>query len=233
MNQINLLIVDDDKVAVDRAINHLKRHDTGKILGECVVDDSFLALEKVEDYHPSTYGIEFHAVLIDYQLNKEFTGTLISAWLMLQLRIPRLTLTTATYSGPHNYFDEFIRKDEITDSPTDVINKIQHCIETFNYSNWLDNQYRTLSEEYKQLLLQSEKNILGPADLSKLASLENVLDKFEKILDTQQEEKIKEKLAYLEQKETFAEVEQEHEQKMQMMRERLNVLLSDLGKPND
>lgn len=135
MQPINLLVIDDDKKAVERAMRHLKRHDSGGVLGECIVDDSIMEVEKIESYSPASHSIKFDAVLIDYQLvGQHFTGNLVSAWMTLQLGIPRIALTTATYNGPRNYFDEFIRKDEINDNPSLVINKIESCIRNFDYS---------------------------------------------------------------------------------------------------
>ena len=197
MRPVNLIVIDDDMTYVERAMKYLKRHDRESLLGEYIVDDTILSIEKIEDYSPSTYGIEFDAVLIDYQLNKEFTGVLVSAWIMLQLHIPRITLTTATYTGPKNYFDEFIRKDEITDNPNNVIHKIVSCISNFNYSQWLDNQYKELVGQYNDLLAKSERNTLIPHEEEMFKKIGNLLDKFERILDTQQEERIKTKLEYL------------------------------------
>lgn len=228
MTPINLLVIDDDKSAVERAMRHLKRHDTGNVLGECIVDDSIMG-KKLEDYCPSTQPVEFDAVLIDYQLiGQQFTGVLVSAWMTLQLGIPRIALTTATYNGPKNYFDGFIRKDEIHDNPEQIIQRIKTYIENFNYSKWLNTQYAELVSEYSKLLLKAEASCLVPPEVEQLKVLEDILDKYDKILDTKQDERVKEKMEYLKTKEAFQAQELEHERKMQTLQGQLEQLLSSL-----
>ncbi len=229
MAPINLLVIDDDKKAVERAMRHLKRHDVDGVLGKCIVDDSIMG-KKIEDYCPSTQPIKFDAVLIDYQLiGQQFTGILVSAWMTLQLGIPRIALTTATYNGPRNYFDEFIRKDEINDNPEQVIHKVISCIENFNYSKWLNTQYIELVSEYSELLLRAEEDSLIPHEIEQLKILETILDKYDRILDTRQDERVKEKMEYLKTQELFRAQELKHEEKMQALQSKLEQLLSDLG----
>jgi len=229
MKPINLLVIDDDKKAVERAMRHLKRHDEKENLGKYIVDDSIMAIDRIESYSPSVHAIEFDAVLIDYQLiGQQFTGILVSAWMILQLGIPRIALTTATYNGPRNYFDEYIRKDEIIDNPKQVIHKIVSCIENFNYSQWLNDQYKELMNQYSDLMLKSEQCVLIPPEAKILEKLEALLDKYERILDSQQEERIKAKLEYLETKSTFREKEVKHEQIMQDLQSKLDEMLSRL-----
>lgn len=183
MQPINLLVIDDDKKAVERAMRHLKRHDVNGLLGQCVVDDSIMN-DKIENYCPALHSVRFDAVLIDYQLiGQQFTGILVSAWMTLQLGIPRIALTTATYNGPRNYFDEFIRKDEINDDPGQVIHKIAACIDNFNYSQWLSEQYKELVSQYGELLLKDEQGELIPPEAEILNKLEIVLEKYDRILD--------------------------------------------------
>ena len=229
MKTINLLVIDDDKKAVERAMKHLKRNDIEDILGEYIVDDSIMNTDKVEDYCPSTYPVEFNAVLIDYQLiGQKFTGILVSAWMALHLGIPRIALTTATYNGPSNYFDEFIRKDEIIDNPQNVIYRISSCVENFNYTQWLETQYKELVDKYNELLVRSEQVGLIAPEIQLLEKLEVILDKYERILDAEQEDLIKTKFEYLDSSRDFLEREAKHDDAMKGYQEKLDLMLQQL-----
>lgn len=185
---INILIIDDDKKTLTRLAGNLKRADTGNILGVIEVDDSIIHLDTVENYDVSKYQIAFDVALIDYQLTSTFTGILVSAWIALHLRIPRMTLSTATYPGDPSYFNGAILKKEITDSPTEVIQRIVECVEIYNSDEWLNNQHKLLVTQY-QCLLKANNNA------PELSQIESLLDRFERILDVQQETEIKKALA--------------------------------------
>lgn len=231
MRTINLLIIDDDKKAVERAMQHLKRHDVEGILGDLVVDDSIMSIDRVENYCPSTQPVRYDAVLIDYQLiGQEFTGILVSAWMVLQLGIPRIALTTATYNSSKNYFDEFIRKDEINDNPERVIQKIISCIDNFDHGQWLEARYKELMDEYNRLLMKGESETLISSEKELLEKLEILLDKYERILDVEQEDRIKTKLEYLDSNNEFLVRETEHETKMLDYQKQLDLMLLKLRK---
>lgn len=183
---INILVIDDDKRMAIRLMNNLKRADRSNILGEIEVDDSIKRLETVEKYDVSHYGIKFDVALIDYQLSCSFTGILVSAWIALDLQIPRLTLTTAAYPGNPDYFNGAILKNEITDSPRDIIQRISDCVEDYNADLWLAKQHQALVLQY-QALLKDEENS-GPQGLS---SIETLLDRFEKIIDYARKSRLK------------------------------------------
>ena len=185
---INILIIDDDKKTLTRLAGNLKRADTGNILGVIEVDDSIIHLDTVENYDVSKYQIAFDVALIDYQLTSTFTGILVSAWIALHLRIPRMALSTATYPGDPSYFNGAILKKEITDSPTEVIQRIVECVEIYNSDEWLNNQHKLLVTQY-QCLLKANNNA------PELSQIESLLDRFERILDVQQETEIKKALA--------------------------------------
>ncbi|MFR3730702.1 hypothetical protein [Lacrimispora sp.] len=233
MKKINLLVIDDEVEKVQRLINRLKKNDDTGVLGECIVDDSILKIGKQENYSPYKHGVRIDAVLIDYQLNQQFTGILVSALMMLQLQVPRITLTSGDYNGPHGYFNEFIRKDEITDHPKEVIKRIVKCIEEFNYEIWLKAQYKELVMEYDSLLKEDEKRGLIHVEKENLRQLEAILDKFDKVLDAEQELKVKEKLNYLQTKEEFVKKEEEYLTRMEELNLRLEQQLSLTGENNE
>lgn len=186
---INILIIDDDKRPVTRLVSNLRRADTGNVLGTIEVDDSIVQLDMVEKYDTSKFNTTFDIALIDYQLTSTFTGILISAWIALHLRIPRMALSTAAYPGDPSYFNGAILKKEITDSPAAVIQHIVDCVETYNSDEWLNNQHKVLVEQYHSLL-QANNNV------PQLAQIEGLLDRFERVLDAQQDTEIKKILAY-------------------------------------
>lgn len=232
MDKINILVIDDEVQKVERLIKRLKKNDDNNILGECIVDDSILKVVKLENYSPFQYNTRIDAVLIDYQLNQQFTGILVSALMMLQLQVPRITLTSGNYNGPLDYFNGFIRKDEITDHPKIVIERIATCVREFNYEKWLENQYKELVKEYDILLKDDEERGLVFAEKENLRQLEAILDKFDKVLDSEQELKIKEKLNYLNSKEDFAKKENIYLEKMQELNSRLECQLNIMGEKN-
>lgn len=220
---INILVIDDDKRMAIRLMNNLKRADQSNILGEIEVDDSIKELETVEKYDVSHYGIKFDVALIDYQLSCSFTGILVSAWIALDLQIPRLTLTTAAYPGNPDYFNGAILKNEITDSPRDIIQRISDCVEDYNADLWLAKQHQALVLQY-QALLKDEENA-GPQGLS---SVEALLDQFEKIIDSRQEEQIKKVLMYEREKDGFIKRKEENEKKLSALYLQLNRYLEEL-----
>ena len=87
-------------------------------------------------------------------MSSSFTGILVSAWIALYLQIPRLTLTTASYPGNPAYFNGSILKNEITDSPEVVIQRILECVENYNAELWLAKQHQELVAEYQHMLNQ-------------------------------------------------------------------------------
>jgi len=191
---INILVIDDDLAPVERLMRTLKRADTINALGEIRVDDSITKVESIEKYDIKHYGIDFDVALIDYQLYSTFTGILVSAWIALNLRIPRLTLTSAPYPGNPEYFNGFIQKNEITDNPRKVIEKIYHCIDEFNSRDWLERQHLILVKQYQEMLNDSYESTGSHPELSIIKTL---LDQFEKILDAQQENTLKKQIEYI------------------------------------
>lgn len=210
---INILVIDDDKKIVSRLMNNLRRADHNHVLGVIEVDDSIVQLNTVEEYNISQFDTAFDVALIDYQLTSSFTGILVSAWIALYLRIPRITLSTADYPGDPSYFNASILKREITDTPEVVIQRIQECVDTYNSDAWLDKQHRALVKEYQTLLRAN--------NTTQLTQLETILDRFERILDAQQDSKIQAYLAYEHSTGGFLEKEKAYEM-------RFNELYSQL-----
>lgn len=222
---INVLIIDDDKRSVQRLVNNLKRHDIHNMIGECIVDDSMIAEEDLEKYNPMKWGIKFDVLLVDYQLSTQYTGVLVAAWIMLQLRIPKLTLTTGTYSGPKDCFDGFLLKDELLDEPQNVIKKLVKVVDEFNAVLWLENQHRVLVDEYQILYQNKSVNGLNGADENRLSALEKLLDKFEKILDFEQEKEIKKRKIILDEQSEYINNITKQNQKISELSTRLDELL--------
>lgn len=159
MMAINILVIDDDRKMAERLMRGLQRADKENILGEIQVDDSVIKLETVENYDISHFETTFDVALIDYQLSSSFTGILVSAWIALYLQIPRLTLTTASYPGNPAYFNGSILKNEITDSPEVVIQRILECVENYNAELWLAKQHQELVAEYQHMLKKRERAV--------------------------------------------------------------------------
>lgn len=222
---INILVIDDDKRSVDYMMKSLKRADAVGVLGTIVVDDEVTRLNTLEKFDVAKYDTKFDVALIDYQLTCTFTGILVSAWIALYLKIPRLTLTTAAYPGNPDYFNGSILKNEITDSPTDVIQRIVKCVDSYNAELWLDKQHQALVLQYHELLKED-----GAETSPEFSEVQTLLDRFEKILDAQQEEKIRAILMYEERTSDFVEFQKENEQKLAELGEKLKHYLGEIKK---
>lgn len=230
MRSINILVIDDETTFVNRLMESLKRKDTKDRIGKVVVDSSMLGDKSLEQYDASIHNTKFDIVLIDYQLGCSYTGILVSAWMMLQLQVPRMTLTSGAYPGPRDYFDGYITKDEIIDSPNEVIDRIVSCVETFNYNKWLEKQYDQLVDQYSKMLSDDQDLRLNPCEKENLASLANLLDKFEKIIDEEQEKAIKLKMEYINNQVGFAEKEKVYNQELYEKQKQLQETLKELKK---
>lgn len=220
---INILVIDDDRKIAERLMRNLQRADKEGILGEIKVDDSIIKLDTVENYDISHLGASFDVALIDYQLSSTFTGILVSAWISLHLQIPRLTLTTAAYPGNPAYFNGFVLKDEITDSPEIVLQRIADCVDNYNAELWLAKQHEELISEYQRILDDD-----GVINQEELKSIEHLLDRFEKIIDAHQEERIKKVALYERSKDVFVKKQQENEERLSTLYDTLNRYLEEM-----
>ena len=220
---INILVIDDDVRSVNYMMKNLKRADEADVLGAIVVDDKVTRLDTLEKFDVSGYDTTFDVALIDYQLTCTFTGILVSAWIALDLKIPRLTLTTAAYPGNPDYFNGAILKNEITDSPKDVIQRIASCVDSYNAEVWLDKQHQALVSQYQELL--KEDSAESQPEFSEIQIL---LDRFEKILDAQQEEKIRGILMYENATSDFVKRQEENEKKLAELNSKLNHYLGEI-----
>ncbi|MFT8362718.1 MAG: hypothetical protein ABF608_06010 [Sporolactobacillus sp.] len=232
MDPINILVIDDEVKPVQEFMNYLKESDDDNQLGRCLVDNKPISCNKLEDYNVQQYDFKIHAVLIDYQLNTEFTGILVAAWMMLQLQVPRITLTSGDYPGPPNYFDAFIRKDEISDNPQEVIRRIVKCVQDFDYEKWLKRQYKELASEYRKLIHNEEKDGLSLSEEYDLRQLSTILDKFDKLFDARQNEHIKKEESYLLGQDPFRQKEKDFKEKMAALMKNLDVISTE-GKKNE
>jgi len=224
---INIIVIDDDLAPVERLMRALKRADQANVLGEIRVDDSITKMDSIEKYDVKQHGVNFDVALIDYQLYSTFTGILVSAWIALHLGIPRLTLTSAPYPGDPEYFNGFIQKNEITDHPSDVIERIQHCIDEFNSREWLEKQHYLLVRKYQEMLKVSYSDTGSQPDLTIIKTL---LDQFEKILDAQQELALKRQLEYIGSTHQFNDAERANSERLNELGRKLDGYLRELGK---
>lgn len=229
MQPINLLIIDDDIEEAKRLMKVLKLDDEKNMIGECVIDSQLLNCTTIEEYDARNYKTKFDAVLIDYQLNKEFTGTLVSAWLMLQLRIPRITLTADAYHDSYEYFNQFIRKSEITNRPKEVIHRIISCVSEFNFSAWLEKKYEELVEQYTAILANNHLDMINNSDQQILDQLSCILDRFERVLDAEQEKAIAEKLQYISSSKEHIERESEIQKRLDITNKKIAEIMNRLG----
>lgn len=227
---INILVIDDDKKVVQRLINNLKRADIHNKIGVCVVDDSVIQEENIELYNPMKFGVDFNVLLVDYQLCSQFTGVLVAAWIMLQIKVPKLTLTTGTYAGPKDCFEGFILKDELLSNPECVIEKLCDVVEQYNSKQWLEEQHKALVGEYQTLLKSCTHGSANYADENNLKLIETLLDKFEKVLDEEQEKEIKKRMAELENKSKYSENIRMQNDKIEVLSQRLENFLQELEK---
>jgi CheY-like chemotaxis protein len=235
MNPINILVIDDEKDSIENLMRMLKRKDKLNKIGEIIVDDSMLKdVKSLEEFSLSKYDIKFDVILIDHQLGCGFSGALVSAWMLIQkIRAPRITFTGAEYPGPKEYFDENIIKDEITTNAQDVINRIVSCVENFKYDEWLVTQYDQLVNEYTKLLKEDQSGSLSYTEKTNLESLESILDKFESIIDSKQNEFIKLRYKALEVKGDFTKKNNEFLSQLEVKEREMNQIIEELrGKLN-
>ena len=179
------------------------------------------------------HGVNFDIVLVDYQLNCSFTGMLAAAWIAIQLKIPKMTLTGGKYCGPKSYFDGFIEKDEINDSPEDVIERIERVVMNFNAQKWLEKQHDNLVQEYHELLDEKEKVKNAFYKSNELKALEQLLDKFDKIIDENQSEHIKEHMILIDNEEEFRKQEKEYLDRIAIRESKIDEYIKKLEEYNE
>ena len=218
---INILVVDDDKKVVERLISGLKRADKEGFIGEYRVDDEITQNDILENYNPQEkFGISFDVVLIDYQLGCTFTGVLVSAWISLIMNVPRLTLTTANYSGSPEYFNGSILKRDITDNPQNVLEYLKDRITNYDSSSWLEKQHQILVNQYQTLLTRE--------DTEQLANIESLLDHFERIIDSKQEANIKRCIEIEEQSSKFNSQMEATQKTIEELKKQLDTYIKEL-----
>lgn len=231
MNKINLLVIDDEAVEVKRQMDELKASDSEDILGEIIFLNSFP--DDIETLNFSSY-INFEvtgnidAVLIDYDLNSNYSGTLISAWLFLRNQyIPRIAFTTRNYIGHRDDFDGYIMKSDILDNPTKVLQEIIKIIDMSSVDGWLDKKYIELIDQYSILCKKKLQTRLSQEEEQSLEFLKIALNSMDKHMDASLEKTIdikfkmankqNEKLEYL--KSSISEID-----------DQINIILSTLDK---
>ena len=203
----------------------LVRADSNSTIGDIIVDDS-IAKEStdIEEYDPeNAFQTHFDIVLIDYQLGCSFTGILVSAWIALKMNIPRLTLTTAPYNGDPGYFNGSILKRDITDHPAIVLKQLEEHIRNYDSIKWLNDQYKLLVQEYQRIT----DNELGSTKEQR-ESIEQLLDKFERIIDSKQESVLKEISIIENDSSELSKKLQENREKISGLNKQLDAYLEEL-----
>ena len=104
-----------------------------------------------------------------------------------------------------------------------VIQRILECVENYNAELWLAKQHQELVAEYQHMLDDD-----GLINQDELKSIEHILDRFEKILDAHQEERIKRANLYERAKDEFAKKQQANEEKLSKLYEELNRYLEEM-----
>ena len=180
---INVLIIDEDPEDVKSIIETLKRFDYNKRLGK--IDYDLCNVENIEEYDFNGYG-GCHIALIDYTLNKKwFTGNSVSAWVMMRLKIPRMSLTSVEQSNK-KYYDGCILKENVYEEKTiGVINEIVSCVDSFNYDRAIDAIYKNLVNIYSDYNDGSKTN---KNDEKKILELSNILDGLEAIMSDKKDD---------------------------------------------
>lgn len=228
MKPINILVIDDNKKEVERLYKIIKKADKNNVISNFIIDDAITKIGNVEDYNPNNFGVDFDVLLVDYQLNCNFSGALAAAWIMLQKPMPKFTLTTGVYPGPQEGFDGFILKDDLLNNPEQFITQIVEAVESFNSKHWLEKQHDLLVGEYQNLIDDKLQGRTNGADEDKILILEKILDKFEKILDAEQDKIIKEKYAVLDEEMNFRGKIDEQNVKMNELDKRLKEYLKKI-----
>lgn len=201
MGKINLLIIDDEVEEVERYIKRLKANDENKLIQECffvntlpmdVGDIEKFDIMKCANIKEDTI---INALLIDYDLGKSYSGTLLSAWLMMKNRcVPRIAFTTKKYTGGNTDFDGYIEKRDIISNPKKIINTIVDSISKFNMNEWLSVKYKEFVTIYGELTLKKINNKISKEEIATLELVAKILDSLDKQLDREIENSIAVKL---------------------------------------
>lgn len=192
--KINLLVIDDEKNEVERQIEELLYYDNGKTIGKVVYLNDFpSSVEKfdINSILDINLNDDIDVVLIDYELKTDYTGTLLSAWLMLKNRnIPRIAFTARKYEGAIHDFDGFIEKKDIAYNPERALKEILDSIERCKIDKWLDNKYTEFLNIYANLCDKKFSKALSGEELQTLEIIKSILDSLDKQLDAEIEKNI-------------------------------------------
>lgn len=170
---INILVFDDSYSQTNRLLKRLKDNSNGYIDNFCIIDN--FDIGKLEQFTFDSLPYEIDVVMIDYQLNCEFSGVTLSALMMNQkYRVPRISLSSAKVIDSNFKFEASLLKNNISKDPIEVINIIKTTIEEFKKNDWLENEYKKVYEEFLSI-----KSI--EPDSKYLKELEALLDKLENV----------------------------------------------------
>jgi hypothetical protein len=220
MENINLLIIDDEVDEVQRYIKRLKLNDDNKIIKECYFANKLpVGVEDIENFDIiRSANIDedtiINALLIDYDLGKSYSGTLLSAWLMMKNRcIPRIAFTTKKYTGGNTDFDGYIEKRDIISNPKKIISTIIDTISKFNLNEWLSLKQNEFVTIYSQLTLKKLNNSISKEEIITLELISKILDSLDKQLDREIENSIAIKLKLSEKRnDNISELEKDIEE---------------------
>ena len=164
---INILVIDDEFSQTKRLINRLKKHSNGYI-DQIHVESTLDSIDKVEKFSFDNISFNVDVVMIDYQLNLEYTGVTLSAMMANQkYKVPRISLSSAHPDDEFFRFEGSILKNDIDKKPDEVLFLIKSVIENFNKESWIEEEYKKVCDEYLRV---KEENPLN-TNIEKLESL--------------------------------------------------------------
>lgn len=180
---INILVIDDEFSQTKRLINRLKKHSNGYI-DQIHVESTLDSIDKVEKFSFDNISFNVDVVMIDYQLNLEYTGVTLSAMMANQkYKVPRISLSSAHPDDEFFRFEGSILKNDIDKKPDEVLFLIKSVIENFNKESWIEEEYKKVCDEYLRV---KEENPLN----TNIEKLESLLDKLENNINIQISESI-------------------------------------------
>lgn len=179
---INILVFDDCYQQTNRLLKRLKSESDGYIDNYYIIDN--FDIGKLEQFSFDLLPYEIDVVMIDYQLNCEFSGVILSALMLNQkYKVPRFSLSSAKVTDQNFKFEASLLKNDISKNPLKVINIIKTTIEEFQKNDWLENEYKKVWKEFLSI-----KSIDPESEY--LSELESLLDKLESVSNIKLRESI-------------------------------------------
>ena len=110
--------------------------------------------------------------------------------------------------------------ENVTDNPQDVLEYLKDRITNYDSSSWLEKQHQILVNQYQTLLTRE--------DTEQLANIENLLDRFERIIDSKQEENIKRSIEIEKQSSKFNSQMEATQKNIEELKKQLDTYIKEL-----